>query len=130
MDPELTLPLDQAYQLMLERHGHQGWWPADTDFEMCVGAILTQNTSWTQVEKALIKLKQQNCLTPHALHEVEPETLAEWIRPAGYFRLKTQRLKAFVSVLVDEYEGEVSLPDGRRKVAGSTSSAQHPRDRP
>ncbi len=108
MDPELTLPLDQAYQLMLERHGHQGWWPADTDFEMCVGAILTQNTSWTQVEKALSKLKQHNCLTPHALHEVEPETLAEWIRPAGYFRLKTQRLKAFVGVLVDEYEGEVS----------------------
>ena len=51
MDLDLTLPLDQAYQLMLERHGHQRWWPADTDFEMCVGAILTQNTSWTQVER-------------------------------------------------------------------------------
>ena len=43
MDPELTLPLDQAYQLMLERHGHQGWWPADTDFEMCVGPRTSQN---------------------------------------------------------------------------------------
>jgi endonuclease-3 related protein len=87
--------------------GHQKWWPGETPFEVCVGAILTQNTSWTNVEKAIANLKAKGLMDPLKLHALPPVELAQLIRPAGYFNIKTKRLKNFVKFLVDEYEGDL-----------------------
>lgn len=101
--------LMKIFSLLLERYGPLRWWPAESPFEVCVGAILTQNTSWTNVEKAIKALKQTNLLTPEGIHEIAPERLAELIRPAGYFNLKSRRLKAFVAWLHDRFGGSLEL---------------------
>lgn len=97
----------EIYRRMFERFGPLSWWPADTPFEVCVGAILTQNTAWTNVEKAIIALKQATIMTPAAVLDVEPEHLAQLIRPAGYFNIKSTRLKDFVSWLFLHHEGSL-----------------------
>jgi endonuclease-3 related protein len=126
MDTSSALSLDQAYELMLKHHGHQGWWPAESDFEMCVGAILTQNTSWTQVVKALDQLRCNQCLAPNAMHAADEATLAQWIRPAGYFRLKARRLKAFVGVLIESFSGDlVAMLEGETNVVRERLLAIH-----
>jgi len=126
MDTSSALSLDQAYELMLKHHGHQGWWPAESDFEMCVGAILTQNTSWKQVVKALDQLRCNQCLAPNAMHAVDEATLAQWIRPAGYFRLKARRLKAFVGVLIESFSGDlVAMLEGETNVVRERLLAIH-----
>jgi endonuclease-3 related protein len=99
--------LMEMYNLMLERLGPQHWWPGDGPFEMMVGALLTQNTSWTNVEKAINNLKRMDLLTVKAMHEVSKEKLAEVIRPAGYFNIKATRLKNLVSMLMERYEGDI-----------------------
>lgn len=97
------------YYRRLRRHfGHQQWWPGDTPFEVCVGAILTQNTAWTNVEKAIANLKRAGKLTPHALHRLRQPELARLIRPSGYFNIKARRLKAFIEFLFAEYGGSVA----------------------
>lgn len=90
-------PLDrwQLYQRLLEYHGEQAWWPADSPFEVLIGAILTQNTAWTNVEKALDALRQRDLLRPERLDELEPETLAPLIRCSGYYNQKARRLIGF-----------------------------------
>jgi len=95
------------YPAMLAACGKQGWWPADTPFEVVVGAILTQNTNWTNVERAITNLKREGLLDPAALASVAPERLAEIIRPAGYYRLKARRLLAFLRMLADEFGGDL-----------------------
>lgn len=95
------------YESMLARFGTLSWWPAETPFEVCVGAILTQNTAWTNVEKAIYALKQAEIMTPDALQAVEPEQLAQLIRPAGYFNLKSVRLKNFTSWLFHHHAGSL-----------------------
>ncbi|HSD94074.1 MAG TPA: hypothetical protein VLA94_01480, partial [Syntrophales bacterium] len=81
----------------LERFfGDLHWWPGETPFEVAVGAILTQNTNWANVEKAIGRLKAQGVLEPGALRGLDDETLADLIRPSGYFRVKAKRLKAFL----------------------------------
>ncbi|MBN1907170.1 MAG: endonuclease III domain-containing protein [Deltaproteobacteria bacterium] len=92
---------------MLERLGPQQWWPGDGPFEMMVGALLTQNTSWTNVEKAINNLKGMNLLTVQAIHELSKEKLAEIIRPAGYYNIKAARLKNLASMLMERYEGDI-----------------------
>lgn len=99
--------LRRAYKLMRERFGHLGWWPGDTPFEVAVGAILTQNTSWTNVEKAIANLKSVRVLTPRKLFALPEPALAEHIRPAGYFNLKAKRLRNFLAVLVNEFGGRL-----------------------
>ncbi len=99
----------EIYHRLYHHFGPQGWWPAETPFEVCVGAILTQNTNWQNVEKALAGLKARELLSPEALAEVPLEVLAELIRPAGYFRVKAQRLKHFLSFLMEEYQGKLEL---------------------
>ncbi len=101
--------LMEMYDAMLERFGPQNWWPGDTRFEIIIGAILTQNTNWTNVEKAIANLKAHNALDPAVLYQTNPETLAQWIRPAGYFNIKTKRLKNFLGWLFDNFNGN---PDG------------------
>lgn len=85
--------LDLYYKL-LDRHGPQHWWPAETPYEVVVGAILTQNTSWKNVERALENLRESNLLHPKGILEVAEEELQRLIRPAGFYRQKAQRLKA------------------------------------
>jgi hypothetical protein len=75
-------PLRHAYRLMLTAHGHQGWWPGETPFEVCVGAILTQNTAWKNVEVAIRRLREAEVLEPRRLFELPEATLAGLIRPA------------------------------------------------
>ncbi|MBI3876246.1 MAG: endonuclease III domain-containing protein, partial [Verrucomicrobia bacterium] len=100
---------------MRARHGHQHWWPGETPFEVCVGAILTQNTAWKNVERAIANLKSARVLTPEKFFALPEKQLAELIRPAGYFNIKAQRLRAFLSVLVEDFGGELS-----RLFAGET----------
>jgi len=100
--------LIEIYDLLYACFGPQGWWPGQTPLEIAVGAILTQNTSWTNVEKAIGNLKQARCLTAEALYELDRAHLAELIRPAGYYNLKAKRLKNFVTWLFDTFAGDLT----------------------
>jgi len=97
--------LAEIYQLLFEYFGPQHWWPGDSQFEIIVGAILTQNTSWTNVEKAIENLKSCGLLTPQKLQSLDISRLAELIRPAGYFNIKAKRLKSFLDWLFENYDG-------------------------
>ena len=99
--------LTRIYELLLDCYGPRNWWPAETPFEVCVGAILTQNTNWGNVEKAIANLKREGFLTPEALRAIPVERLAEFIRPAGYYNLKSERLKSFIQCLFACYGGSV-----------------------
>lgn len=83
------------YQRLLDAYGRQHWWPAETPFEMMLGAILTQNTNWKNVEKAITNLKQARALNLTYLLNAETEELATLIRPSGYFNIKAKRLQNF-----------------------------------
>jgi len=100
--------LNEIYQLLFDRFGPQHWWPGDTQFEIIIGAILTQNTNWTNVEKAITNLKTADCLSPEKLYQLDISRLAELIRPAGYFNIKAKRLKSFLNWLFENYDGRLS----------------------
>ncbi len=104
----ISKTLTEIYQLLFDRFGPQHWWPGETRFEIITGAILTQNTSWANVEKAITNLKSADCLTPEKLHHLETVQLAELIRSAGYYNIKARRLKNFINWLFDDYEGELT----------------------
>jgi endonuclease-3 related protein len=104
--------LTEIYQLLYERFGPQRWWPGQTQFEIIVGAILTQNTSWANVEKAIANLKSADRLTPEALHSLDHAQLAELIRPAGYFNVKAKRLMSFLNWLFEDYNGRLEDLEG------------------
>ncbi|RLB07779.1 MAG: endonuclease III domain-containing protein [Deltaproteobacteria bacterium] len=97
-----------VYQKLLNFFGEQGWWPADTPFEVVVGAILTQNTAWRNVERAIENLKREGILSPEGLKDVETSRLAELLRPAGYYNVKARRLKNFMDFLHREYGGDLN----------------------
>ncbi len=113
----MTTSLKNLYDLLLESFGHQQWWPVDKmyhqrhgndpRFEIMIGAILTQNTAWTNVEKALENLKKQHIFTIHAMTHVEEKNLKSLIQPSGFFNQKAQRLKCFASYLEKTYEGNL-----------------------
>ena len=92
------------YRILFDHYGPRERWPAETPFEVVVGAILTQNTAWKNVEKAIANLKQLGPLTPEALFRLPEETLAEAIRPSGYYRRKGKRLRNFLGMLSDRFE--------------------------
>jgi len=92
---------------MEKRYGRTGWWPGDTPFEIAAGAILTQNTAWTNVEKAIANLKRDSLLRPETIANSPDTKLQEALRPSGYFRVKTKRLRAFCAHLVEHYGGSV-----------------------
>ncbi len=92
----------EIYHRMLDALGPQGWWPAESPFEVCVGAILTQNTSWANVERAIANLKASGALSPEALAGMPAERLQELIRPSGFYRQKARRLRAFCRWLLEE----------------------------
>lgn len=93
----------RIYETMHRHGGHQRWWPADSPFEVMVGAILTQNTSWSNVEKAILNLKRAKVLTPQKLNQAPPKKLLEWLRPSGFFNIKAKRLKSFLAYFKNRY---------------------------
>jgi len=95
----------KIYKSLYNYFGPLNWWPGETPFEIMVGAILTQNTSWSNVEKAINKLKKEYLLEPLNLYRINQEELAQLIKPSGYFNIKAQRLKNFVTFFVEEYSG-------------------------
>ena len=99
--------LHDIYRSLNKAFGPQHWWPGDTPFEIAVGAILTQNTNWGNVEKAIQNLKSRDALSVKVIHEIPVNELAELIRPAGYFNIKAQRLKSFINFLMMEYHGSM-----------------------
>ncbi len=97
--------LVSIYELLHEYYGPQRWWPARTKFEVIIGAILTQNTGWRNVERAICNLSRARLLTPDSMRRVSGKRLARLIRPAGYYNMKTERLKCFISHLFRRYDG-------------------------
>ncbi|UCD27895.1 MAG: endonuclease III domain-containing protein, partial [Planctomycetota bacterium] len=95
------------YEAMYKAYGPQHWWPGDTPTEVIIGAILTQNTAWRNVERAIETLKQADALNWGQLREIPDQQLAELIRPAGYYNVKTRRLKAFVEWLWESYDADL-----------------------
>ncbi|OGQ05274.1 MAG: endonuclease [Deltaproteobacteria bacterium RIFCSPLOWO2_12_FULL_44_12] len=92
---------------MVRHYGLLHWWPGETPFEVMVGAILTQNTAWSNVEKAIRNLKKSNLLSFKKLYRLPPSKLQKLIKPAGYFRVKTKRLKNFLEFLMKECGGDI-----------------------
>ena len=95
------------YDAARERFGHRGWWPGDGPLEICVGAILTQNTNWANVEKAIANLNAANLMSVNKLHAKPQAELAELIRPAGYFNVKAKRLKNFIAHVHESFGDDI-----------------------
>jgi endonuclease III related protein len=109
--------LRRYYRTLYQAWGRQHWWPADTAFEVIVGAYLTQNTSWTNVERALTNLRAAEALSVAGIRSIRLAKLERLIRPSGYFRQKAKRLKTFVAFLNRNYDGSLeklfSQPTGK-----------------
>jgi endonuclease-3 related protein len=99
--------LQEVYDRLSQAFGPQHWWPAESPFEVLVGAVLVQNTAWENVRKAIDNLKREALLDPRSLYGLSMEELGELIRPAGYFRVKAKRLHNVLALLVDRYEGSI-----------------------
>jgi endonuclease-3 related protein len=99
--------LHDYYAALFSAYGPQGWWPGRTRFEVIVGAILVQNTSWTNAALAIGNLRRERLLTPAAMKGVTFARLARLVRPSGYFRQKAKKLKAFLRFLREEYQGSL-----------------------
>jgi len=96
------------YERLFAAYGPQGWWPGDSPFEVIVGAILTQNTAWSNVERAIANLRAAGALTPAGLLALTAEETARLVRPAGYFNTKARKLRAVVEFLDQEYGGDLA----------------------
>lgn len=96
------------YRALFKAYGPQRWWPGDTLFEVMVGAVLTQNTAWVNVEKAIRNLKRERLLSPARLRDVAPRRLALLIRPSGYFNIKAKRLAHLMAFLAVRYGGSLA----------------------
>ena len=99
--------LREIYELLYKRYGPQHWWPGESRFEIIIGAILTQNTNWQNVEKAIGNLKAAKLMDEHKLHGLLPQQLAELIRPAGYYNMKAVRIKNFLNWLFEAHNGSL-----------------------
>lgn len=99
--------LKKVYNRLYKAYGPRNWWPGETPFEVAVGAILTQNTAWSNVEKAILNLKKEGLLTPKRLNEVNVLRLSRLIKPAGYYNVKAKRLKSLLDFLFREYGGNL-----------------------
>ncbi|MBI4689091.1 MAG: endonuclease III domain-containing protein [Nitrospirae bacterium] len=99
--------LVDIYKKLYTAFGPQHWWPGETPFEVAVGAILTQNTNWGNVEKAINNLKKGKALNAKTIYEMPSNKLASLIRPAGYFNIKAKRLKAFINFLMNDCYGSM-----------------------
>jgi len=100
--------LMQIFSSLASHFGPLHWWPAESPFEVVVGAILTQNTAWRNVEQAIARLRAAGALTPEAIASLAPRELEEHIRPAGFFRQKAERLQLFVRHLAARHDGDLA----------------------
>ena len=101
--------LTKMFDLLLDHFGPQNWWPGETDLEIVVGAILTQNTNWKNVEHAITNLKKKNLLSFPALRALSEKELAHEIRPAGYYNVKAKRLNNLLKFIQDHFQGDFKL---------------------
>ena len=99
--------LEDIYRRMSEHFGPQHWWPGETPFEVMVGAILTQNTNWQNVEKAIANLKEADMLSLPAMASLGAEELAEYIRPAGYYNIKAGRLQNLFTMIAEHWDNDL-----------------------
>lgn len=99
--------LMEVYTRLYNHFGPRHWWPAETPFEVVVGAILTQSVAWRNVEKAIVNLKEAGLLSVEGLHQAEVEEIASLIVPTRYYRAKAKKLKAFINFLVEKYGGSL-----------------------
>lgn len=119
---------------MFAAFGPQHWWPGDTPLEVAVGAILTQNTNWSNVERAITNLKRARALGVRRIHDMPQEDLASLIRPAGYFNVKAVRVKEFIGFLVENHRGSlkslgrVGMPKLRETLLGVHGIGQETAD--
>ncbi|MGQ9534723.1 MAG: endonuclease III domain-containing protein [bacterium] len=104
--------LQDIYDCLFKKFGPQQWWPGDSPFEVMVGAILTQNTNWQNVEKAINNIKREKLLNPKALLK-NRNRITALIKPSGFYRLKTRRLLAFLEWFVNDYDGELENFEGK-----------------
>lgn len=93
---------------MFDTLGPQNWWPGETRFEIIIGAILTQNTNWSNVEKAIANVKKAKKLSPKGIYCLSEGELAELIRPSGFFNVKAKRVKSFIDWFFSRYDGKLS----------------------
>lgn len=109
----------EIYTLLYDHFGPQGWWPGDSPLEIMVGAVLTQNTNWENVRKAILQLKEAGMLSFPALAALPVDELAQLIKPSGYFNIKARRLKNLLQMITERYNGKLEifldedLPRGR-----------------
>ena len=103
----LPIILTKYYDSLFATFGPQGWWPGRTRFEIIIGAILTQNTAWTNVEKAITNLRAKKALNPERMRALAHDELAGLIRPAGYFNIKAKRLRHFLDHLFANHKGSL-----------------------
>ena len=99
--------LNDIYNRLFQCYGPQHWWPGETPFEVIIGAILTQSTAWTNVEKAIANMKAADVLDPESLHSISIDDLAKLIRPSGYYNAKATKVKAFIERLHNRYDGNL-----------------------
>jgi endonuclease-3 related protein len=99
----------EIYSLLYDHFGPQGWWPGDSPFEIMVGAVLTQNTNWGNVCKAISQLKEAEMLSFPALAALPVDELAQLIKPSGYFNIKAKRLKNLLQMITERYNGKLEL---------------------
>lgn len=100
--------MEGMFTELLNHFGPQHWWPGETEMEVIVGAILTQNTNWKNVEKAILNLKEKGLLTANQLNALSVSDLAQLIRPAGYYNIKAKRLKNLIDLLRERYHLDLS----------------------
>ena len=106
--PRLRSEITSYYNALLRRYGPQNWWPARSRFEVIVGAYLTQNTNWSNVEKAMVNLRRARLLSLRAMRQAPIAELEALVRPSGYFRQKARNLKAFIAFLDQQYSGSLA----------------------
>jgi len=107
----------RMYDELFRTYGPQHWWPGETPLEVITGAILTQNTAWGNVERAIRNLKRARLLSVKGLAGTSQRRLARLIRPSGYFNQKAVKLRAFINLLRDEYGGRLRRMDRERTPA-------------
>ncbi|MCG8450338.1 MAG: endonuclease III domain-containing protein [Pirellulales bacterium] len=118
----MTSTTQKVFQNLLDKLGPQYWWPGESPLEVMIGAVLVQNTTWKNVERAIENLRDADLIHLQRLLKIPPNELAELIRPAGYFRLKTKRLRSLLEFVVYHYDGslakmrEADLHDLRRQL--------------
>ncbi len=106
--PKTLKRLSEIYNILYKIYGPRNWWPADSPFEVIVGAILTQNTSWENAKKAIANLKKKSKLSPRQLYKIKISELSSLIKSCGYHNIKAKRLKSFIDYLFENYKGSLS----------------------